>query len=179
MKGYQFLENDFFDLCRKRRIKPISMLLLIYLRGLYRYFGKAKFYWKDSQTIEHLRISRPTLRQARNRLKERGIIDFNPGISRFSFTEYSILQTILASNLTMKKNDPTMKESFTVNRAQRGTNLSQSVYKSKEIKPLYKELMSIRQRKYIAPKGQRHEQRTAESDKAVARLIGRRRKKEN
>jgi len=40
MKGYQFLQNNFFQTCRKRRIAKLPMLLFIYLRGLYAYYGK-------------------------------------------------------------------------------------------------------------------------------------------
>ena len=177
MKGYQFLENDFFDLCRKRRISSFSMLLLIYLRGLYRYFGKPKFYWKDSQAIEHLHTTRPTLRLARNKLRERGIIEFKVGKSRFCFTEYAILQTTLAPALTMKGKGLTMKDTFTVKHAQKGQNLSQSVYKSKEIKPLEdtKGMKSITQERFI-PKPLRWQKRPDHISKEIKQILGKRKK---
>lgn len=30
MRGYQFLENDFFELCKTRNVRPMPMLLYIY-----------------------------------------------------------------------------------------------------------------------------------------------------
>src|SRR3989338_2305866 len=74
MKGYQFLENDFFELCQTREIGHTPMLLYIYLRGLFCRFQKPIFTWQDKQTIKHLGISQSTLLRAREYLQTRGMI---------------------------------------------------------------------------------------------------------
>lgn len=75
------------------------MLLLIYLRGLYSYYGKPTFYYKDTQIMQDLGISKNTLRQARNHLRERGVIDFYVSSGRGKATRYLILETELAPAL--------------------------------------------------------------------------------
>jgi len=94
MKGYQYLENDFFNLCRTREISRIPMLLYIYLRGLYCRFQKPVFFYFDKQIKEHLGISQSTLSRARSYLQKRGVIDFKSGKGR-NPTEYTMLGTIL------------------------------------------------------------------------------------
>lgn len=94
MKGYQYLENDFFELCKTREIGRIPMLLYIYLRGLYCRFQKPIFFWFDRQAKEHLGISQSTLSRARQFLQERGVIKFCSGKGSKP-TEYTILGTVL------------------------------------------------------------------------------------
>lgn len=106
MQGFQYLENNFFNLCKTRKIYKISQLLLIYLRGLYFYFGKPTFYWKDEQVMEHLGISRNTLRDARALLKERGVIDFITQLGRGKAVRYLMLKTELAPEIKGLKFDP-------------------------------------------------------------------------
>ena len=99
MKGYQFLQNNFFGTCRLRKIDKLPMLLLIYLRGLYSYYGKPTFFYKDSQIMKDLGLSRNTLRQARKHLQERGVIDFYVSAGRGNATRYLILETELAPEI--------------------------------------------------------------------------------
>ena len=106
MQGFQYLENNFFSLCKTRKIHKISQLLLIYLRGLYFYFGKPTFYWKDERIMEHLGIARNTLRQARELLKERGVIDFITQLGRGRAVRYLMLKTELAPEIKGLKFDP-------------------------------------------------------------------------
>ena len=106
MKGYQYLEMDFFDLCKTRRIKRLPMLLFIYLRGLYCRFQKPVFTWRDSDVIKHLGISRPTLQKCRKELAEKGLLLFIPGNGLSHPTEYTLLGNILLPELKVKVNKP-------------------------------------------------------------------------
>ena len=94
MKGYQFLENDFFDLCKTREIGRTPMLLYIYLRGLYCRFQKPIFFWQDKKITEHLGISQSTLSRSRTFLQQRGVIKFYSGKGTKP-TEYTMLGTVL------------------------------------------------------------------------------------
>ncbi len=106
MRGFQYLENSFFNLCKTRNIFKISQLLLIYLRGLYYYFGKPTFYWKDEHIMQHLGITRNTLRQARKILRERGAIDYCVHAGRGKAVQYIMLKTDLAPELKGAKINP-------------------------------------------------------------------------
>jgi len=99
MKGYQFLQNNFFGTCRMRKISKLPMLLLIYLRGLYAYYGKPTFFYKDEEVMQDLGISRNTLRQARKHLRERGVLDFYISGGRGKATRYLMLETELAPEI--------------------------------------------------------------------------------
>ena len=105
MQGFQYLENNFFSLCKKRKIYKISQLLLIYLRGLYYYFGKPTFYWKDENIMAHLGVSRNTLKSARDELKEKGAIDYFSFKGRGKAVRYLILNTSLAPEIKLSKSD--------------------------------------------------------------------------
>ena len=102
MKGYQYLENDFFELCKTRRIRRLPMLLYIYLRGFYCRFQKPDFFWSDKVTREHLGITQTTLASARSRLQERGLIKFQSGIGRTP-TQYIMFGTVLLPELRVSK----------------------------------------------------------------------------
>ena len=106
------MENNFFNLCRIRNIYKISQLLLIYLRGLYYYFGKPEFYWKDEQILKHLGITRNTLRQARLLLRERGAIDYHTQAGRGKSVQYLILKTDLAPEIKGSKTHPFVDNSI-------------------------------------------------------------------
>ena len=94
MNGYQYLENDFFDLCKTRKIRAVPMLLYIYLRGLYCRFQSSEFFYKDKQIHDHLGFSHKTLQRARLFLQERGLIKFVPGAGK-TLTTYQMLGTVL------------------------------------------------------------------------------------
>ncbi len=94
MKGYQFLENDFFDLCKTREIGRIPQLLYIYLRGLYCRFQKPIFTWYDKKILKHLSISQSTLSRSRQYLQKQGMLKFKSG-NGIVPTEYTMLGTIL------------------------------------------------------------------------------------
>ncbi|MDO8525415.1 MAG: hypothetical protein Q7S07_02890 [Candidatus Omnitrophota bacterium] len=94
MRGYQFLENDFFELCQTREIGHTPMLLYIYLRGLFCRFQKPIFTWQDKQTRQHLGISQSTLLRAREYLQTRGMMTFMSGRGN-RHTEYTMLGTVL------------------------------------------------------------------------------------
>jgi len=94
MKGYQFLQNDFFELCQTREIGHTPMLLYIYLRGLFCRFQKPVFTWQDRQARNHLGISQSTLLRAREYLQTRGVIKFVSGKGS-QHTEYTMLGTVL------------------------------------------------------------------------------------
>jgi len=94
MKGYQFLENDFFDLCKTREIGRIPQLLYIYLRGLYCRFQKPIFTWQDKKILKHLSISQSTLSRSRQYLQKQGVLKFKSGIG-INPTEYTMLGTVL------------------------------------------------------------------------------------
>ncbi len=102
MKGYQFLENDFFELCKTRNVRPMPMLLYIYLKGLYCRFQKPIFFWTDKTTREHLGITQNTLSSARLDLQERGLLKFKSGIGRTP-SEYTMLGSILLPGLSVSK----------------------------------------------------------------------------
>lgn len=82
MKGYQFLEDNFFELCETRNVHRIPMLLYIYLRGLYCRFQKPNFFWNDSTIKKQLGISTNTLTSAKKYLQERGLIKYSSGTGR-------------------------------------------------------------------------------------------------
>ena len=127
MKGYQFLQNDFFDLCETRKIKRVPMLLYIYLRGLYCRFQKPTFYWYDKTTQKHLGISINTLSSAKVYLQERGLIDYKSGTGRTP-THYTMLGTVLLPELRVSKSD-----TLRINtRAYQGIRNQHSIYTSKE-----------------------------------------------
>ena len=104
MKGYQFLKNDFFELCKTRNVRPIPMLLYIYLRGLYCRFQKPIFFWTDKTIREHLGITQNTLSSARLDLQEKGLLTFKSGIGRTP-SEYTMLGSVLLPGLRVSKFD--------------------------------------------------------------------------
>ena len=112
MKGYQFLENDFFEVCKTRRVRPIPMLLYIYLRGLYCRFQKPIFFWTDKTTREHLGITQNTLSTARLDLQEKGLLTFKSGIGRTP-TEYTMLGSVLLPGLRVSKFDTQTRKAQT------------------------------------------------------------------
>ena len=117
MKGYQYLENDFFELCKTRKIHRIPMLLYIYLRGLYCRFQKPDFFWPDETIRTHLGISQSTLQRARSYLQERGLITFKSGIGRIP-TRYTLLATTLLPRvvkLTTQTNHRHVRQSTQIN----------------------------------------------------------------
>jgi hypothetical protein len=134
MKGYQFLKNDFFNTCRIRRITKLPMLLLIYLRGLYAYYGKPTFFYKDELIMRDLGLSKNTLRHARNHLRERGVITFFTHSGRGKATRYLILETELAPDLKGSKNDRKGSKSDPFAKHEKGQFLTPNI--NKEIKPL-------------------------------------------
>ena len=102
MRGYQYLENDFFELCKTRKIRGIPMLLYIYLRGLYCRFQKAEFFCKDKQIEDHLGFNHKALQRARLILQERGLIKFVSGVGNTP-TTYQMLGTVLLPGGMAKK----------------------------------------------------------------------------
>ena len=94
MKGYQFLENDFFSLCKTRKIGSTPMLLYIYLRGLYCRFQKPNFFASDKIIREDISISQSTLSRAREFLQTRGVIKYQSGKGA-NPTTYTMLGTVL------------------------------------------------------------------------------------
>ena len=104
MRGFQFLENDFFELCRTRKISRIPMLLYIYLRGLYCRFQKPIFYWHDKTTRKHLGLSLNTLSSAKMYLQERGLIEYTSGTGRTP-THYTMLGAVILPELRVSKSD--------------------------------------------------------------------------
>ena len=101
--GYQRLEQDFFRLCGIRKIKHSTMLMLIYLRGLYCRFGKPNFHWTDKNIVKDLGLSYRQINRIRNILQEKGVIEFTVFKGRGKATEYFILKTELAPILKPAK----------------------------------------------------------------------------
>ena len=101
MKGYQFLENDFFSLCKTREIGATPMLLYIYLRGIYCRFQKPDFFASDKIIREDLSISQSTLARAREFLQTRGVITYQSGKGA-NPTTYTMLGTVLLPIVKMK-----------------------------------------------------------------------------
>lgn len=134
MKGYQFLKNDFFNTCRVRKISKLPMLLLIYLRGLYAYYGRPTFFYKDEAIMKDLGITRNTLRQARKHLRERGVIDFFVYTGRGRATRYMVLETELAPDLKGSRIDQKGSKSDPFAKHEKGQKLTPSI--KREIKPL-------------------------------------------
>jgi len=94
MRGYQFLQNNFFELCKTRKVRRIPMLLYIYLRGLYCRFQKPIFFHKDKVIQEHLGLNHKALQRARLTLQEKGLITFISGRGSAP-TTYQMLGTVL------------------------------------------------------------------------------------
>lgn len=99
--GYQFLPNQFFELCQKRGVRRVSMLLYIYLRGLFARFQRPVFRWSDKQTCQHLGISSSTLMRTRQDLKDHGLIDYVSGRGSKT-TEYRMFDSGLLPVVKMK-----------------------------------------------------------------------------
>ena len=110
MKEYQFLENDFFDLCKTREIARTPMLLYIYLRGLYCRFQKPIFFWQDKKITGHLGISQSTLSRSRLYLQKRGTIKFKSGKGTKP-TEYTMPGTVLLP-VVKKKTQPRQNAAY-------------------------------------------------------------------
>lgn len=127
MKGYQFLENNFFELCEIRKVRRIPMLLYIYLRGLYCRFQKPNFFWNDNIIRKQLGISTNTLTSAKKYLQERGLIKYSSGTGRTP-TQYAMLGTALLPELRVSKFD-TMGVRFKVSQ---GIKNRHPIYTSKE-----------------------------------------------
>lgn len=103
MKGYQFLEMDFFELCKTRKVHRLPMLLYIYLRGLYCRFQKSIFTWEDSKVTDHLGISQPTLQKCRKLLSEKGLLLYKSGNGVKHPTEYTLIGNVLLPELKVKE----------------------------------------------------------------------------
>ena len=149
MKGYQYLENDFFALCKTREIGRIPMLLYIYLRGLYCRFQKPIFFCFDKQVKDHLNISQSTLARARQFLQKRGVIKFCSGKGSKP-TEYTMLGTILLP--AIKKTTP-----YRHTCTQRYRQNNDTIYTSKErlnnkIGNIFQG-MTIKDREHLKEKG--------------------------
>jgi len=102
MKGYQYLQNDFFSFCKTRKIRAVPMLLYIYLRGLYCRFQKAEFFCKDKHIEGELGLNHKALQRARLTLQERGVIMFISGRGS-AITTYQMLGTVLLPEGMAKK----------------------------------------------------------------------------
>ena len=102
MKGYQFLEMDFFEMCETRKIYRLPQLLYIYLRGLYCRFQKPVFTWEDHKTLKHLGITHPTLQKCRRILSEKGLLLYKSGNGLKNPTEYTLIGNVLLPELKVK-----------------------------------------------------------------------------
>jgi len=149
MRGFQFLENDFFSLCRTRQIGRIPMLLYIYLRGLYCRFQKPVFFCYDKQIKEHLGISQSTLSRARQFLQQRGTITFHSGKGTHP-TEYTMLGTVLLP--AVKKTTPSRHTHIQGYRQDDDTIYTSKERLKKKVGPLFKG-MSLVDRAFLKQKG--------------------------
>jgi hypothetical protein len=122
IRGYQRLEMDFFRLCKIRKIKLAAMLLFIYLRGLYCRFGKPIFSCSDSIISKHLGLSKNTLINAKEKLQERGLIEYKTFQGGGRATEYKILKTELAPNLKLPKIDTSNYQKMVVELPKNGSS---------------------------------------------------------
>ena len=112
-KGYQYLENKFFDLCETRKLRPLSLLLYIYLRGQYALYGKSDFFCPDRTTLRHLGITTPTLQKCRKELSEKGLLVFKSGTAH-SATQYTMIGNVLLPNREgVQKSFTRVQKSFT------------------------------------------------------------------
>ena len=127
MRGYQFLENDLFELCTTRKIRRIPMLLYIYLRGLYCHFQKPSFFWDDKTTRKHLGITQTTLASAKSYLQERDLLRYQSGTGRTP-TQYTMLGTVLLPELRVSK----IKTLGQTTRTYEGLKNHDPLYTSKE-----------------------------------------------
>lgn len=174
-KGYQYLENDFFELCKTRKIRPLPMLLYIYLRGLYCRFQKPEFFWPDKNTLDQLGITHPTLQKARKELAEKGLLIFTPGNGVSNPTQYTLIGNVLLPDLKVKKTftiNEKVKRSFTKgenNRHHEDQNLSPSNNTNKSNERDKKEIGSPEQEQ---TRKERWENRGKDVDKMIAKILG-------
>ena len=110
------------------------MLLLIYLRGLYAYYGKPTFYYKDELIMQDLGITRNTLKKSREKLREKGVIDFYANAGRGKATRYLILETELAPERKVSNSDRKVSKNDTFPQHKKYQFLTPNT--NKEIKPL-------------------------------------------
>lgn len=107
MKGYHYqkLNYEIFERCRGKELRGISILLLIYLRGLAHAFQDPIFYWTDKQTIKDLSIDIKSLQKAKIALKKAGELYYEETKGRNARTDYLIFDTALADIETRDKSN--------------------------------------------------------------------------
>ncbi|KKM90073.1 hypothetical protein LCGC14_1242390 [marine sediment metagenome] len=132
-EGYQYIKLEFFKLCQDRDIKGNTMLLLIFLRGLYCYLQRPTFNLSNKFIIDKLGFALNSLRKARQELKHKGILLYQEFHGRGKETQYTMLGTTLL---------PALKGSKI---SLKGAEIEPLVcaQKVQKLNPLYKELIRV------------------------------------
>jgi len=102
-RGYQHLDNEFFDLAAERNIYKLPQLLYVHLRGLYCRFQNPIFYCHDKDIRKRMGISQNALSSARQCLRDKELIRFVSGKGRMA-TNYCMLGSALLPELRVSKN---------------------------------------------------------------------------
>ena len=89
--SYQNIQEDIYEICRRRKLKLDELALAIYLRGKSLRFGNP-FYLTHRTIYKELNTSRKIIDKIKDRLQLKGVIKYNPGVGRL-YTEYHILDT--------------------------------------------------------------------------------------
>ena len=92
--SYIDLINQFWRMNRIDPFTPTEVCLYFYLLSQWNNYRESKFTIKSSVLLAELKMSKPTIYEVRERLKERGLIDFTEGERRTSAPVYQILENI-------------------------------------------------------------------------------------
>lgn len=92
--SYIDLINQFWRMNRIDPFTPTEVCLYFYLLSQWNNYRESRFTIKSSIMFAELKMSKPTIYEVRERLKERGLINFTEGERRSSSPVYQILENV-------------------------------------------------------------------------------------
>lgn len=92
--SYIDLINQFWRMNRIDPFTPTEVCLYFYLLSQWNNYRESRFTIKSSIMFAELKMSKPTIYEVRERLKERGLINFTEGERRSSAPVYQILENV-------------------------------------------------------------------------------------
>lgn len=92
--SYIDLINQFWRMNRIEPFTPTEVCLYFYLLSQWNNYRESKFTIKSSLMFAELKMTKRTIYEVRNKLRERGLIDFTEGDRRSSAPVYQILENV-------------------------------------------------------------------------------------
>ena len=92
--SYIDLINQFWRMNRIEPFTPTEMCLYFYLLNQWNIYRESKFTIKSSIMFVELKMTKRTIYEVRDRLKERGLISFTEGERRSSSPVYQIIENV-------------------------------------------------------------------------------------